>query len=72
MSNSKIMRIDFTHNIGPYKQSMVALFDFRDLTEEEAKKRIKAYPQEHDDQIIFISLQQFETVFRSLQEGHED
>ena len=69
MEKTKVMRIDFTQHIGPYEQPMVALFESRDMTEAEAKQQILLYPQGYDKKIVFMSLQQFETVFRSLKEG---
>lgn len=66
-----VARIDFEYNIGPYKENMVALFDSRDLTQEEANNEIKLYPQGYNKKIIFMSLQQFETVFRSLLQNRE-
>lgn len=66
-----VARIDFEYNIGPYKENMVALFDSRDLTQEEANNEIKLYPQGYNKKIIFMSLQQFGTVFRSLLQNQE-
>lgn len=47
-----VARIDFEYNIGPYKENMVALFDSRDLTQEEANNEIKLYPQGYNKKII--------------------
>lgn len=66
-----VARIDFEYNIGPYKENVVALFDSRDLTQEEANNEVKLYPQGYNKKIAFMSLQQFETVFRSLLQNQE-
>ena len=51
-----VARIDFEYNIGPYKENMVALFDSRDLTKEEANNEIKLYPQGYNKKISFMGL----------------
>lgn len=66
-----VARIDFEYNIGPYKETVVALFDSCDLTQEKAAEAIKMYPQGYNKKIVFMSLQQFETVFRSLLQNRE-
>lgn len=66
-----VARIDFEYNSGPYKENVVALFDSRDLTQEEANNEVKLYPQGYNKKIVFMSLQQFETAFRSLLQNQE-
>lgn len=70
-SNRGIQLIEFSMNYGSCGNDMVALFDIRDLSEQEAMDIIKQYPIGYDHRIVFMAKKQFETVFRSLQEKEE-
>lgn len=65
---ANIMRLDYTVDYGEVKQDMVALFDADDLTHDEAMDFIRA--DAYDRRIVTMTLNQFETVFRSLQTGN--
>lgn len=64
MNKSKVMIIEYEEVYGDYHQKMVALFDKRDFTEEEALKEIKA--QIYSPNLLTIPKSQYELVFRSL------
>lgn len=62
-----IAMLSFTRQYYPGLTSeMVALFDDRDLTEEEARRLISA--DEYSSNLIVMTKTQYETVFRSLME----
>lgn len=65
--NKNIRRFDFSLDYGSRASDMVALFDSRDLSEQEAQNMIRQYPMGYDPRIVFMTKKQFETVFRSLQ-----
>lgn len=65
----KIMMIEFNMTYGDSNMKMVALFDKRDITEEEANKAISMYPIGYDKRIAFMTNEQYETVFRSVKEA---
>lgn len=66
-SNENIRRFDFSLDYGSCDSDMVALFDNRDLSEQEAQNIIHQYPMGYDHRVVFMTKKQFETVFRSLQ-----
>lgn len=66
-NKNHVMMIEFVQHIGPYQEEMVALFDERDISEDEVRFAIQEYPVGYDARIVIIFRQQYETVFRSLQ-----
>lgn len=70
-SEKHVMLIEFTQHIGPYQEQMVALFDERDFSEEEARAAIQEFPLGYDVRIVVMSKQQYETVFRSLKQKND-
>lgn len=73
MFDHHIMCITYQECYPGCKQDMVALFDERDLSKDEALRIIRA--DAYDKRLITMSQTQYETVFRSLkgeETGHED
>lgn len=66
MEMSEVKMIEFTKDYGVAKCQQVALFDGRDLSEEEANKLIRS--EEYSDEMVVMEKKQFETIFRSLKE----
>lgn len=69
---SEVMMIPFVDHYGDLEVDQVALFDRRDLTEEEAKKMIHSGQVEYTNKMVVMSKKQYETVFRSLKDKHSD
>lgn len=67
--NTTIMRVDFDAVIGAYTKKMVAIYDSLSITRNEVDTEIAAYPIGYDKRVVFMSKEQFETVFRSLLPG---
>lgn len=63
MSLEHIMLIEYEEQIGPYKQDKIMLFNEKHITEEEAKRCLRA--GEYNENIILISKQQWESIFNS-------
>lgn len=72
MSTENIMMVEFSENYAGCGTSMVALFDKRDIMEEEVYRIIRAYPIGYDRRIVFMTKDQFKTVFRSIQKNEEE
>lgn len=60
---SHIMRIDFVHQIGPYEQEEVGLFNIEHITEADAKEHIDA--GRYCDDLLVIPKTQWEALFQN-------
>jgi len=58
-----VMRIDFVNKIGNYSIEMVALFNKNRMTEQQAVEAIRLEGIRENENIIFISKNQFNNVF---------
>lgn len=66
-----VMMIEYNEHYGDLTVAMVALFDGRDLTEDEAKKMIESEAYEHTGKMVVMSKTQYERVFRSLKQDEK-
>lgn len=57
--------IEFEYSIGSFRKQMYALYDTRDLSESEAMKIVNQYPDVSSPEMVFVTPEQFRTVFRS-------
>lgn len=62
-----ISMIAFKQDYGSFSLDQVALFDHRDLSEEETLDLIRS--ETPDDRIVVMSEEQYETIFRSLKKS---
>lgn len=69
---SEVMMIPFVDYYGDLEVDRVALFDGRDLTEEEAQKMIHSGQVEYTNKMVVMSKKQYETVFRCLKDKKPD
>lgn len=60
---SHVMMIEYTHQIGPYEEQEVALFNINHLSEEEARELILL--EEYHKDLIRMSKRQFLSIFRN-------
>ena len=58
--------IEFEYFVGSFQKQVCGLYDARDLSEEEVLKLIQQYPDISDSRLVFMSKEQFTTVFRSV------
>lgn len=60
---NNVIQIEFDHVIGNYKQTMIALYNSDNITEQDVQKTIEAYPIEQNSKVIIISKEQYNNVF---------
>lgn len=58
-----IMRIDFINKIAGAEMEYIALFNKTKISEKDVKKAIQLYGIGKNPNVIFISKEQFESVF---------
>lgn len=65
-----VSRIDFTQCLwGLASEEMTAVFDDRDITEEEVNHLIQSGAWETSDKVVVMPLKTFQKVFRSVQDA---
>jgi hypothetical protein len=67
MDKDNIIMIEFTNTWHGFKQEMVAIYNKNNMTEEMANELIRTEIQ--DDNLIVITKEQFNNVFKGLSNG---
>lgn len=58
--------IEFEYSIGSFHKRIYGLYDTRDLSVSEAMEIVNQYPDVSSPKMVFVTPEQYETVFRSV------